>query len=191
MLSQTYPDFDVFEMDYGGEDSNWIFDGSSRLIHDAPGATHADAHMMLVRRCIYAGYDLVLNTNVDDIYPSRRVELQVGAFNPETAVSSGNYVLFEDNIGNVRGSAIFTTHAAPDIDIRAHFARGHNVIAHPACAYTKAFVEYCDAANDGLRHNEIPADDFKLWQRMLAAGQRFYIMPEVLLFYRYHQAKAS
>jgi hypothetical protein len=191
ILSQTYKEFDVFEMDYGGGDGEWIFQDSDKDMFSFPGITHADAHMILVKKCIALGYDLVLNTNVDDIYPSRRVELQAESYNPDIAVSSGNYLLFEGSIQNIRGSAIFAQHGQPHPDLAGNFARGNNIIAHPACAYTRKFVEYCDLNCDGLRTSEIPTDDFRLWQRMLAAGERFNILPEVLLFYRYHQNKAS
>jgi hypothetical protein len=128
---------------------------------------------------------------VDDIYPPYRVQRQIETYNQDVAVSSGNYALFEGHLGNIKGMANFATPDNLNPDIAANFSRGNNIIAHPACAYTRKFIEYCDRTGDGLITSEIPTDDFRLWKRMLASGERFYILHELLLYYRYHSHKAS
>lgn len=185
VLNQTYRNFDIVELNYGG--TEWIFN-SNRIMHDME--THAHAHNYLVKWCFENGYDYVLNSNVDDVYPLDRIQAQVDAYNESVAVCSGGYILFNEAITNVMAKVDFSTSEQP-VDVAHNFSIDNNVVAHPACAYSKAFYEYMERTGDGLMPGEIPADDFSLWKRMLASGEKFNILPQTLLYYRYHAQKAS
>ena len=72
-----------------------------------------------------------------------------------------------------------------ELNIFNEFNKEHNIIAHPACLYSRKIMEY----NDSLRSEEIPADDFSLWKRLLDKGARFKILPDVLMYYRISELK--
>jgi len=176
ILNQTYNDFDIFELNYGGGDER-IFENSefiSKELND-----HAEAHNFLLSHCFGNGYDAILNTNVDDYYPLDRVEKQIREFDPDISVLSGNYTSFSEYKNNIHTTKFHT------LNIANEFIKNHNIIAHPACCYSKKIMEY----NDSLVSNEIPADDFSLWKRLLSKGARFKILPEVLLHYRISDLK--
>lgn len=80
-----------------------------------------------------------------------------------------------------------------EMNIEEHAARGHNVIAHPACAYSKNFIlkskllQPTEAMRKGL---EKWTDDFDLWKRSYGKF-KFFIVPYVLLYYRIHENNMS
>lgn len=178
ILSQTYKDFDIFELNYGlGEER--IFDNSyfeSLNLQD-----HAQAHNYLLQKCFSLGYELILNSNIDDKYPLDRIKLQVEIFDPEISVISGNYTSFSDE-----RDIIHTTNF-DKLFISKEFSSNHNIIAHPACGYTRKILDY----NEELRSEEIASDDFCMWKRLLSKGAKFKILPNVLLYYRISELKTK
>ena len=178
ILSQTYKNFDIIELNYGGGEER-IFENSifmSKNLKD-----HACAHNNLVDFSFSNGYDYVLNTNVDDYYPNNRISLQVQNYSMDYAVISGNYkgfVTYDDNLNSTN----FHT-----LDINNEFSKNHNIIAHPACGYTRKFLDY----NESLISEEIPADDFCMWKRMKAKNAQFKIMGETLMYYRISDLKTK
>lgn len=169
---QTYKDFDVFELDYGGTGIQ-IYEGSNFESLEMP--THAHAHNHLLDKVFAAGYEVAFNCNLDDYYHETRIEKQLPLLQKYDVVSSNWRYMDVD--GNLKDKKIFS-----GANIPYHFARGHNVIAHPACAYRKSFWENCSK----LHPEQIPHDDFDLWKRELAKGATFYIHPDILLYYRLH-----
>ena len=67
------------------------------------------------------------------------------------------------------------------------FSNNHNIVAHPACAYTRKILDY----NEKLISEEIASDDFCMWKRLLAKGAKFKIIPDVLLYYRISELKTK
>jgi hypothetical protein len=178
ILNQTYNEFDIIELNYGGGDER-IFENSEFISIELKD--HAEAHNFLLHHCFKNGYDVILNTNVDDYYPLDRVEKQINTFDPDVAVSSGNYSSFSEN-------------NSPNIPTEFHkmiihneFRMNHNIIAHPSCCYSKKIMEY----KDSLISEEIPADDFALWRRLLDKGAKFKILPDVLMYYRISDLKTG
>jgi|LauGreDrversion4_2_1035121.scaffolds.fasta_scaffold682285_2 hypothetical protein len=178
ILNQTCTNFDIFELNYGGE-SQRIFNSSNFI--SIPLKDHAEAHNYLLRYCFDRDYDLIFNTNVDDYYPLDRIEKQINSFDPSVSVSSGNYIGFSDD--NVKYNSTFFHR----LSIDEEFSKNHNIIAHPACCYSRKITEY----GDFLISSEIPADDFFLWKRLLLKGAKFKIIPDVLLYYRISDLKTN
>lgn len=175
--NQSYRNFSIYELNYGGGEER-IFEES--FFDSVPMADHAEAHNYLIDDLFKKDYDLILNTNVDDVYPLDRVEIQVSSFDSLIPVSSGNYVGFREN--NKYSPTSFHT-----MNIGEEFKKDHNIIAHPACAYTKSLLDY----NESLISNEIPSDDFQMWKRLLGKGCKFNILPNVLLYYRISDLKTG
>jgi hypothetical protein len=178
ILNQDYKDYDLFELNYGGE-NNRIFDNSNFV--SLSMQDHAQAHNYLVKNCFKLGYDAVMNTNVDDCYPQDSLSTLISNHDPYFCLISGNYKAFsEDN------DSIYTT-KFHYMNIDREFSREHNIISHPCCLYTRTFLNY----NEELISSEIPRDDFKMWKRMLNKGAKFKIIPNVLLNYRISNLKTN
>lgn len=178
IINQTNRDFDIFELNYGGGDER-IFEDSEFISLELKD--HAEAHNYLLEKCFSLDYDLILNTNVDDKYPLDRVKIQIDNFDPEFSVISGNYVSFSEVRENIHGTKFH------ELDIAKEFSNNHNIIAHPACAYTRKILEY----NERLISEEIASDDFCMWKRLLSKGAKFKILPNVLLYYRISELKTK
>jgi hypothetical protein len=178
ILLQSYTNFDIFELNYG-KGKERIFDHSNFLSLELKD--HAEAHNYLLEKCFSLNYDLVLNTNVDDKYPLDRVKIQVDSFDPEISVSSGNYMSFSDSRENIHSTKFH------ELNFHEELLKNHNIIAHPACAYTKKILDY----NEKLLSEEIGFDDFCMWKRLLAKGAKFKILPDILLHYRISDLKTK
>ncbi len=178
IINQTNKDFDIFELNYGGGEER-IFENSDFISLNLND--HAQAHNYLLERCFSLDYDLILNTNVDDIYPLDRVKLQIDNFDPEVSVMSGNYISFSESRENIHRTKFH------ELDIFKEFSNNHNIIAHPACAYSRKILDY----NENLISEEIASDDFCMWKRLLDKGAKFKILPDVLLYYRISELKTK
>ena len=178
IINQTNKDFDIFELNYGGGEER-IFENSEFISLNLND--HAQAHNYLLERCFSLGYDLILNTNIDDRYPLDRVKLQIDNFDPEISVMSGNYISFTETRENIHCTKF------EELDIFKEFSNNHNIIAHPACAYSRKILDY----NENLISEEIASDDFCMWKRLLTKGAKFKILPDVLLYYRISELKTK
>lgn len=176
--NQTYKEFDVFELDYGGTFTQ-IYRGSlfssANLILD-----HAEAHNCLLDKVFELGYDCAFNVNVDDIYSLDRLEKQIPWIEQGYDVVSSNFHHIDEK-GRIMYPMIFDNK-----DPRIEAKRGHNIIAHPVVCYSKHFWTTCTK----LRSHEIPKDDFELWKRSYGK-YKFKILPDFLLYYRIHKNKVS
>lgn len=179
LINQTYKDFVVFEMDYGGNDN--------RVWHDplcyrsVPLDNHALAHNYLVDMAFDSDCDCVFNVNIDDYYALNRFEKQLPYIEQGYDVVSSNFIRVDESERPI-GAYHFDGK-----NIVKEAERGHNVIAHPVCCYSKNFWTHCDKLNPV----DIPQDDFVLWKKSYKKGFRFLILPDVLLYQRIHSNNIS
>lgn len=174
----------IFEIDYGCTGER-IFKDS--IYFEEAFTNHAEAHNYLCRKAIEEGFDFVANTNIDDLYHQERIFRQLPYCEKYDVVSCDmTHIDGENNI--TRKNILFS-----QMNIREHAAEGHNIIAHPACIYSKNFIE-----NSGLLQptEEMKSgkakwrDDFDLWLRSFDKFS-FFIVPYVLFFYRIHAGNVS
>lgn len=170
ILTQTYKDFDIFECDYGAG-SKRIFDTPFYMSKSFD--TFVDCMNFMISHCFNSGYDYVLNSNVDDYYSINRIERQLVFLNKGFDLVSSNFSLIED--GNV-----VETHRFDRLNLRRELGRNHNIIAHPAVAYSKKFW-----IHNKYIPSEIPMEDLCLWKRAIYQ-HKFIILQDVLLFHRLH-----
>ncbi len=176
---QTYQNFDVFEVDYGGSNQQ-IYPGSN--FESREFDNHAEAHNYLLDKVFALNYDCAFNVNVDDIYAVDRFEKQIACMEEGCDVVSSNYYNINENGETIKEMAMSGLN--PDIEASS----GHNIIAHPVVCYSRNFWETCEK----LDPKEIPVDDFKMWQRSYQKGtHKFLILPDYLLYYRVHENKVS
>lgn len=177
--NQTYQDFDVFEVDYGGTNKQ-TYEGS--IFFSESLGNHANAHNFLLDRVFERDYDCAFNVNVDDWYALNRFEKQIPAITQGFDVVSSNFYRVNDD-ESVKQSFIF--HGR---DIVKEAAKEHNILAHPVLCYSRNFWLNCDK----LKAEEIPFDDFMLWKRSYKKGIfKFIILPDMLLFQRIHENNVS
>lgn len=170
ILGQTYQDFDIFELNYGGGEERLFacsnFESKELL-------NHAEAMNYLIDKCFELGYDYTLNSNIDDIYALDRVEKQLPYMQQGYDVISSNFDLFNEE-------GTYHTHQFHNLNIRKELSKNHNIICHPVVAISKHFWSF----NRYFPH-EIPFEDMKLWQRSIGSF-KFIILPEILLHHREH-----
>lgn len=174
---QTKRAFDVYELNYEGKPVGRY---PYSHFYQTEMANHAEAHNFLLDRVFEEDYDCAFNVNIDDYYAPTRFEKQIAAIEAGYDVVSSNFYRV-DAQGNTIGTFKFD-HLDPVAEAR----KGHNIIAHPACCYSRNFWLNCSRLNPA----EIPADDFELWKRSYGKF-KFTILPEFLLFQRIHDFNVS
>lgn len=179
ILNQTHKDFEIFELDYGG-DGIQIFENSN--FASVKLNNHAEAHNFLLDEVFRLGYDCAFNVNIDDRYTPDRIEKQLPYIEKGYDVISSNFYNIDEN------NVIIDRMEMHPLDMIAEANRGHNIIAHPVCCYSKKFWTTCTKLNG----DQIPKDDFELWKRSYDSGKyKFIILPDYLLYYRVHSKKVS
>lgn len=183
--NQRVEKFDVLELNYGGE-NNSVYEGS--LFYSTLLKNHAEAHNWICRKAVQLGYEFVFNTNIDDFYHHERIYRQLPYLLEGYDVVSANMTQINADNEVLREDILFSNMSIPE-----HAQKGHNVISHPVCAYSKNFIE-----NSGLlqpteamiKGTAKWTDDFDLWKRSFGKF-RFAIVPYTLLFYRIHSNNVS
>ena len=175
--TQTYKQFDVFEIDYGNEHTQ-LYKGSNFASMELP--THADAHNYLLDQIFALNYDCAFNVNIDDYYTKDRFEKQIPWISHGFDIISSNFYHINED-GKVLYPMVMDSK-----NIKHEFRRNNNIIAHPVCCYSRKFWTTCTK----LKSSEIPKDDFELWKRSYGK-YNFKILPNFLLYYRVHATKVS
>lgn len=173
VMNQTYKDFDIYELDYGG-DGNQIFKDSFYDSRVFPTFIHA-MNYMLDHIFNELNYDAVANLNCDDWYDKRRLEIQLPFISQGYDIVSSNFAL-------IRREKEFLRHRFHNMDIEKELSKSNNIIAHPSVVYSKNFWK-----NMRYKPEEIPFEDMKLWKRALMMGHRIKIVEECLLFHTIHE----
>lgn len=158
---------DIVELNYGKCDRQYTT--GTFISKEMPNHIHAINY--LITDCFKKGYDVVFNTNCDDVYDIHRFEYQL------EAIERG-YQLVSSNMRYMNGRVFVFS----KMDMQKELARGHNIIAHPVVAMHSSFW------SDGMRYdeNELGYEDFTLWKKALSMGKKFYICDDILLHYRLH-----
>lgn len=183
--NQRLVNFDVLELDYGGE-NNQLYKGS--IFFSKALNNHAEAHNWCCKKAVQYGADVVFNTNIDDFYHYERLHRQLPAMQKGYDIVSCDMTQIDGENNLIREDIRFS-----EMNIEEHAARGHNVISHPACAYSRNFILKSKLLQptEGMKNgSEKWTDDFDLWKRSFGKF-RFFIVPYTLLFYRIHGANVS
>lgn len=173
----------ILELDYGERSEGPLFNSALGFLH-LTVPTHADAQNVLAGVAFDDDYDLVLNTNVDDVYAFDRVAKQVACFEETKAdVISSDFYWIDGN------GDVISVFRASTYDVKAELARDHNVICHPTVCLSRPFWQ--DWKDDlCYKPEEIPLEDIRLWQRV-ARTATFAIVPETLCCHRWHSGSVS
>jgi len=171
ILGQTFQDFSLFEVDYGGSDYR-IFQNSIYESRSLPSFVWAMNY--LIDSIFNAGYDCIANTNCDDYFSIDRLEKQIPFIEQGFDIVSSNFSLVKDD-------EITLTHEFDKVDIQKELARNHNPICHPVICMSRNFWIY-----NRYIPSQVPTEDMELWKRGIRNGFKFKILPDVLCYHRLH-----
>lgn len=170
VLNQTYKEFEIFELNYGGDDFR-IFENSN--FHSKQFPTFVHGLNYLLDCLFFMGYDCVANSNCDDTYSLNRIEKQIEYIEDGYDVVANNFALVEDG-------QIFHKHYFDKLDIATELSNNHNIISHPSIMYSKLFW-----TKNRYVPEQQPMEDLMLWQRAIK-NSKFVILPDFLLYHRLH-----
>lgn len=170
ILGQTEKNFDIIEINYGGTHER-IFEDGIFFSDNYPNFVYALNFGLLF--CQSNKYDCVFNTNCDDYYAKDRFERQLIYIKRGFDIVSSNFTLVQDDKET-------HSHRFHELNIANELRRNHNIIGHPAVAYSANFIK-----NNRYNPDEIPLEDLKLWKRTVDR-YKFAILPDHLLFHRLH-----
>lgn len=188
ILAQTYSDFEFLIIDDGSKDD------SVEII-----SSYSDKRIRLLRNSVNSGLIFTLNRGLqeskgdyiarmdaDDIALPTRLEKQLKAMEEDgRAAVAASFVEFINADGEVTGIWSTDREAVTEDQIRALMMKT-NCIAHPSVMLrAKAVSKY------SYNRLQPGAEDWDLWMRLLADGERIIKLPEVLLQYRLHPASIT
>lgn len=187
ILNQTYSDFSIYEINYGGEEDSILggFDfPNPHFFISEEKENHAEAMNSILDVAFGDGCDYIFNTNLDDFYDLKRFKVQLERLNSGFDLVSSDFCYIEE-IGEI-DEVTLIKNIKRFGDIQENLEKGHNVISHPSVAYSKKFWE-----QNRYVPEEIPREDMNLWLRSIQNGFKFYICDEVLLNYRLHENQVT
>lgn len=173
ILGQSFKDFDVYEINYGGGDER-IFVGDKFAYMSKEFPTFVYALNYLLDHVFSLGYDYVWNTNADDYYSPQWIEKQLKYMEMGYDLVSANFAL-------VSNGEIVHRHRFHNMDIPEELKKGHNPICHPAVSYSKEFWK-----TNRYIPEELPYEDMKLWWRAIKNGAKAIILEDCLCYHRLH-----
>lgn len=202
ILNQTYKNFDILEINYGGDDYSVLdsFTFSNKhYFYKKKLNTHTEA-MVFLLNIGFEKYDVIFNTNLDDYYMTNRFEKQLECIDNGYILCSSimNYITenkeIDDDYVTLEWTAETygikpTTEKYINInDIKEQLNKDHNVMCHPCIAYTKEFWNSYDINNNLLRYrDDKPFEDLTLWKRAINSNINMTIINEPLINYRLHE----
>lgn len=177
--NQSFKNFDVFELDYGGGKNMFAYDINKPTyqFHDVKFENHIGAMNYLYNYLFKdLKYDVVFNVNMDDYYAPNRFERQLEAINLGWQLVSSNFYYVNED-----GKIFKNMNMLKCGDLGKNLDVNHNIIAHPCVAMHKSFWD-----DDLQYHDLIGYEDLDLWKRAHAKGKHILILPDYLLYYRTH-----
>ncbi len=194
VLEQTHSEFDIFEVNYGGENVS-LFEGvdiGTRrhrfYVQDFPDHTYAMNY--IIEKAFASDYDVVFNTNLDDIYRPERFQKQLEYVERGYDLVSSYWTYIDENdTPGITLDAVRLSLDPSDMDrsIGIQLNKNHNVINHSGVCFTRKFWSSYDVNGNLLRYANLkPYEDLILWQRAYRAGLRLGIVDNVLIDYRIH-----
>lgn len=184
MLNQSYSDFVIYELNYGGSEESIISKYNPTQVHNFFSLNlenHGHAMNYILDEAFSDGCDYVFNTNLDDYYSRFRIQIQLNSFSDAVDIISSNFyhITEIDGVDSIIRS-LYVSQYQDSIE-KELIEKSHNFIAHPAVAFSKNFWE-----KNRYNPSEIPLEDLKLWQRAYVNGSKFKIVDDFLLHYRLH-----
>jgi Zn-finger nucleic acid-binding protein len=201
ILNQTYQNFDILEINYGGDTYSIMseFEHNKNIyFYSKNYKTHTEAMTFLLNEGFYKyNYDIIFNTNLDDYYSLNRFCEQIKCINDGYILCSSfmKYITEKDNDDIItiewdeKRYGFYGNDNYININqIKDQLKNDHNVINHSCICFTKDFWNSYDCNNNLLRYrDDKPFEDLSLWQRAVNNHSNITIINNYHIFYRLHE----
>jgi len=188
ILNQSYKNFSIYEIDYSGNGNSIIPKNEiNKKFWSLKLSNYAEAMNFIISKSFFDGCDIVFNTNLDDYYDEKRLEIQISKMTlEEYDILSSDFCYIEEDLNDdlVKKYMNIIKYG----DIRHNLMMNHNVIAHPCVCYSRRF--WSDLENR-YYVSKTPSEDLDLWKRSISRGYKFGIDSNILLYYRIHNNQVS
>lgn len=178
--NQTIKDLYFYEINFGDDELQLLPD--SKFFH-VKKKNYVDAMNFIISEAFNDGCDFIFNTNIDDIYHPERIQKQMEFLNQEYDLVSSDFCYID-----LQDVPFHHMHIRNFGDIKENLSKDHNVIAHPCVAFSKKF--WSDELNR-YNVNSVGREDLDLWKDSINRGYTFYIVDEILLYYRIHSNQVT
>jgi hypothetical protein len=182
ILNQSYNDFSIYELNYGGDGYSLLSDLSISKefnFYNRYFENHAEGINFLFDIAIKDKVDILFNTNLDDYYHLDRFQIQIEKVKQGYDLVSSNFRIIKELDDHVKEMIM------SNLDIKEEFNKGHNIIAHPSVCFSKNFFK-----KNKYNISDLPEEDFRLWKKTIDKF-KFYICDEFLLNYRKHNQQIT
>lgn len=184
IINQTHSNYTCYEINYGADDYSLIDDyGLKGKFYSNEMSNHAEAMNFIIDKSFEDGCDVIFNINLDDYYDIHRFTKQLIGIEKGYDVVSSDFVYVHER-GNL--DIIEEYLVTSDRDIKYELDRGNNVVAHPVVCFNKRFWE-----SNRYIPSEIPKEDLNIWIRGINSGFKFFIIRDILLYYRIHNKQIT
>lgn len=214
IMSQTYQEFDIYEVNYGGGDVSLFKEYNLKKLNKKHAfysislPDHTYAMNFIINKAFDNNYDVIFNSNLDDIYNKDRFDRQIRFVNKGYDLTSSYWEYIENSdsktVTKLMGYDILFQNLKKEnknhnkYHIYSHKAilhelnNNHNVINHSGICITRKFWERYDNFGNLLRYrDDKPFEDLMLWKRAVESNVKTAIIPEYLIRYRIHNNSVS
>jgi len=190
LKNQTESNFTFYEINYDGSEYSVLSDveiNQTKKFWSIKMNNYAEAMNFVIDEAFKDECEVVFNVNLDDNYHPERLEKQSFFIKQGHDLISSDFCYieeFSDGSDLITNLMIMSDKLS---DISNEIKRSHNIIAHPCVCYSKKFWDM------GYRYDprKTPEEDLDLWKRTIDSGCKFFIIPEILLYYRIHKGQSS
>ena len=197
---QTFQNFDVFEINYGGDDVSIIKHFKKLLdkkhyFYKEKLKDHSYAMNYILNKVFNEyEYDYCFNINIDDVFHKDRFNHQLKYLKKlDYDLISSNMIYINEesketkNIDylayNFKKNKSFKSQIKDEQEyIRRELKRDHNIIANPCVCFNKRFWKLM-----GPYTNTVPREDLDMYQKAILSGRiKIHITKRPYLYYRIH-----
>lgn len=202
---QTFQDFDVFEINYGGEDVSIVKHFGKLLdkkhfFYKETLKDHSYAMNYILNKVFHDyDYDYCFNINIDDIFHKDRFNHQIKYLKKlkYDMISSNMIYVNEDSKETKKidylaytfkkGQSFKSQIPAEQEYIKNELLRDHNIIANPCVCLTKRFWKLM-----GPYENTVPREDLDMYKKAIISGEiKIHITKKPYLYYRIHNTQIT
>lgn len=202
---QTYKDFSVFEINYGGEDLS-ILKHFGKLLdkkhyfYKEKLIDHSYAMNYLLNKVFNEyEYDYCFNINIDDVFHKDRFNHQLKYLKKlKYDLISSNMIYIDENSKEInkidylaytfkKGQSFKSQIPAEQEYIRKELEKDHNIIANPCVCINKRFWKLM-----GPYTNTVPREDLDMYKKAILSGKiKIHITKKSYLYYRMHETQIT
>ena len=203
--NQTYKDFDIFEINYGGDDVSIIKHFKKLLdkkhyFYKETLKDHSYAvNYILDKVFIDHEYDFCFNIHIDDIFHKDRFNHQLKYLKKlNYDMISSNMIYIDEsskeikNINHLaytfkKGQSFKSQIPAEQEYIRNELKKDHNIIANPCVCFNRRFWKLM-----GPYPNTVPIEDLDMYKKAALSGKiNIHITKRPYLYYRIHGTQVT